>query len=125
MGFWVFMLIMVLLVPLTMLIFGRMFLSKGPKDINGLFGYRTSMSMKNKDTWNFAHRHFGKLWFRCGLVLLPLSLIAFLFVLGKDTETVGNTGLIIMAVQFALMLGSIFLTEAALKKTFNQNGTRR
>lgn len=26
-----------------------------PKNINGLIGYRTSRSMRNMDTWNFAH----------------------------------------------------------------------
>ena len=49
MGFWIFMLIMDLLIPLTMIGFGRYFIKKAPKEINGVFGYRTSMSMKNKD----------------------------------------------------------------------------
>ena len=47
MGFWIFMLVIDLLIPLTMIGFGRLFLKKIPKDINALFGYRTSMSMKN------------------------------------------------------------------------------
>ena len=52
MGFWIFMLIMDLLLPFTMIGFGRYFMKKAPKEINSVFGYRTSMSMKNKDTWN-------------------------------------------------------------------------
>ena len=55
MGFWIFMLIMDLLLPFTMIGFGRYFMKKAPKEINSVFGYRTSMSMKNKDTWEFAH----------------------------------------------------------------------
>ena len=51
MGFWIFMLIMDLLLPFTMIGFGRYFMKKAPKEINSVFGYRTSMSMKNKDTW--------------------------------------------------------------------------
>ena len=30
------------------------------EDVNFVFGYRTSMSMKNKDTWEFAHKYCGK-----------------------------------------------------------------
>ena len=51
MGFWIFMLIMDLLLPFTMIGFGRYFMKKAPKKINSVFGYRSSMSMKNKDTY--------------------------------------------------------------------------
>ena len=56
MAFWVFMLIMGLLIPLTMVGFGKLFLTRAPKNINMVFGYRTVMSMKNRDTWEFAHK---------------------------------------------------------------------
>ena len=65
MGFWIFMLIMDLLIPFTMIGFGKMFLKKAPDQINYVFGYRTSMSMKNQDTWVFAHHYcFGGI-FNC------------------------------------------------------------
>lgn len=57
MGFLIFMVIMLLLTPLTMIGFGKYFIKSAPKEINGAFGYRTSMSMKNKDTWQFAHNY--------------------------------------------------------------------
>ncbi|MCY6372198.1 SdpI family protein [Clostridium ganghwense] len=38
-------------------------MKKPPKEINSTFGYRTTMSSKNKDTWNFAHRYAGIVWF--------------------------------------------------------------
>ena len=60
MGFGIFMLLMDLLIPLTMVVFGKMFMTKSPKNINAVFGYRTTMSMKNKDTWEFAHKYCGK-----------------------------------------------------------------
>ena len=63
MGFWIFMLIMDLLIPFTMIGFGKMFLKKAPDQINYVFGYRTSMSMKNQDTWVFAHHYCGKIWY--------------------------------------------------------------
>ena len=52
MAFWIFMLIMDLLLPFTMIGFGRYFMKKAPKEINSVFGYRTSMSMKNKTHGN-------------------------------------------------------------------------
>ena len=61
MGFWIFMLVMDLLIPVTMVFIGKRFQKKPPKEINGIYGYRTAMSMKNKETWKYAHRCCGKL----------------------------------------------------------------
>ena len=119
------MLLMDLLIPLTMIGFGRLFLAKAPKNINATFGYRTTMSMKNKDTWEFAHKFCGKLWFRCGVVLLPISVIPLIFVLNKSIDTIGTVGGIICEIQLIPLVGIIFPTEVALKKTFDSNGVRR
>ena len=75
MGFWIFVLIMVLLIPSVMIGFGRYFMKKAPNEINAMFGYRTSMSMKNKETWDFAHQYCGKIWYICGLITLPITII--------------------------------------------------
>ena len=123
--FWCFMLISDLLIPLVMIGFGRLFSRRAPKHISRTFGYRTAMSMKNRDTWEFAHQCIGRLWLRCGLIALPCSVIPFLFVLPKDANTVGTMGLIVVPVQLILLLGTIFPTEAALKRTFDENGMRR
>ncbi len=125
MGFWIFMLIMVLLIPLMMIGFGRLFLKKAPGSINVVFGYRTSMSMKNKDTWEFAHKYCGRLWFYGGLVLLPLSVIPLLFVFHKGSDVVGNVGAVIEFIQLVPLIGSIIPTEMALRKNFDRDGVRR
>jgi len=124
-GFWGFMLIMDLLVPLTMIGLGKLFLTKAPKNINATFGYRTTMSMKNRDTWDFAHKYCGKLWFWLGLVLVPLSVIPLLFVLEKEITTIAAVGTVVCFVQLVPLVGSIIPTEIALKKTFDQNGKRK
>ena len=82
MGFWIFMLVMDLLFPVIMIVMGRYFMKTSPKEINYIFGYRTNMSMKNKDTWDFAHKYIGRLWFYLGLLLIPITVIPMLFVLG-------------------------------------------
>ena len=38
----------------------KIFYEKGSKGNKFSIGYRTSMSMKNKDTWEFAHKYCGK-----------------------------------------------------------------
>ena len=123
--FWIFMLLMDLLIPFTMAVFGRKLMTKPPKNINAAFGYRTTMSMKNQDTWDFAHKYFGKLWFKCGSVLIPLSVIPLAAVFNKGIDTIGIVGGIVCIVQFVPAIGTIIPTEAALKRTFDRNGSRR
>lgn len=125
MGFWVFMLVMSLLIPLGMTGFGVYFVKSGPKEINRGFGYRTSMSMKNRDTWQFAHRHCGRLWRIMGAALLVASLVFFLFLPGRDVDLVGIGGGILCAVQCVLLIGSIIPTEIALRKVFDGQGQRK
>ena len=125
MGFWMFMMIMDLLLPATMIGFGRYFIKKTPNEINAVFGYRTSMSMKNKDTWEFAHKYCGKIWYVCGLAMLPITVIFMLLVIGKNEDHVGTVGGIICGVQLIPLIGSIFPTEIALKKKFDKSGKRR
>ena len=108
MGFWVFMLVMDLLIPITMVAFGTYF-----------------MSMKNRDTWEFAHRHCGRVWQACGLILAPASVIPILFVLGGSDDAVGTVGGIVCAVQLAVLIGSVLPTERALRRAFDENGERR
>lgn len=125
MWFWVFMLIMELLLPFTMVGLGKHFLKTAPKEINMIFGYRTTMSMKNKDTWEFAHKYFGKIWLISGLVLLPVSMIVMILVIGKSDDFISVVGIILSVIQLIPLIGSIIPTEKALRKTFDQNGTRR
>ena len=125
MGFWIFMLAMNLLFPLIMLVMGKYFMKKSPKEINYIFGYRTNMSMKNKDTWDFAHNYFGKLWFRLGWLLIPISVIPMLFVIGKGEDIIGTVGMVVMVIDLILLIAPIFPTERALKKIFDKDGNKR
>lgn len=125
MGFWSFMLVTVLLVPLTMLVFGAYFSRRAPREINALFGYRTARSMKNEDTWRFAHRHIGQLWLWLGGVLLPLTvalMLLFWFLLPQTEGVVALYGLVIEGVQVVVLLLSILPTETALRRAFDENG---
>lgn len=125
MGLWVFTFVMDMLIPLTMIGFGKLFLKNAPKEINAVFGYRTSMSMKNKDTWEFAHKYCGRLWYRCGTVLLLVSAVAMLFTIGRSESVTGTVAAVVCALQIVFLIGSIYPTEKALKQNFDRDGKRR
>mgnify|MGYP004538272903 CR=1 FL=1 len=125
MGFWLFMLAMNLILPVSMIFFGKYFSKQAPEKINMLFGYRTTRSTKNEDTWRFAHSVFGRIWYRTGLILLPVTLAAMLLVFGRDKDMVGTVGSIVCLVQLPVMLYAILPTERALKKNFDEDGKRK
>ena len=124
MGFWIFMTATALLIPATMLFFGSRFLKDPPKR-NSAFGYKTAMSGKNDDTWDFAHRYIGRLWRRWGFVTLIASIAAMLLFLNKDMEAVGYAGLVLVFAEMVPLIGAIFPTERALRDTFDRFGHRK
>ena len=65
MWFWWFVLVCDMLIPILMVIVGNMMRKHTPEKINGMIGYRTARSMKNIDTWKFAHDHCGRLCLFC------------------------------------------------------------
>lgn len=125
MWFYILMFICNLLIPIVMLICGFFMFKYPPKEINGIIGYRTTMSRKNKDTWKFAHDYCGRLWFKIGLVLLiPTIIIQIPFAYSSE-NTIGYMTLFVEGIQLVTLLGSIVFVERALKKTFDENGFRR
>ena len=114
-----------LITPLIMIFFGRYFMKSAPKEINAAFGYRTAMSMKNEDTWKFAHKYSGRIWYICGLSALPVTAICMLCSAGKSVEFISKIGTVIMLAQLAALICSIVPTEIALRKNFDKFGQRR
>lgn len=79
--------------------------------------------MKNRDTWEFAHKFNGKIWFISGLILLPASVAALSLLIKR----VGfeSAILIVAGAQLVPILGSIIVTEAALRIKFDKSGERK
>lgn len=125
MTFWFCVLVSIFLIPVIMMVFGRAFSKKAPQKINRIFGFRTSMSMKNKDTWEFAHLLLGKIWLKCGVASLIVSVVPMLFVIGRSQETIENLGLVIMYLQLALLIVTVIIVEKALRNTFDKDGNRK
>ena len=125
MGFWLFMFSAVLLCPAVMLGLGYRFKTVGaPAKINYLFGYRTGRSMKNRETWEFAHRRCGIYWWKAGWVTLIVSAAAMLFFLRSDMDTTSIAGTAIVLVQLFPLCGVIVYVERGLRSEFDENGNR-
>lgn len=125
MWFFITMFLCNLLMPLIMLIGGYFMYKKTPKEINGIIGYRTSMSKKNEDTWKFAHEYCGRLWIKWGALLLIPSILVQIPFMRASENAIGNMTLLLEGVQLVALLGSIVFVEKELKRTFNENGIRR
>lgn len=116
---------MTLIIPLTMLLIGRSYEKKAPGKINSISGYRTAMSIKNRDTWEFAHNYFGRIWKKwSGWVLLG-SAAAMLICLDGTEDEVGLMGGLVCLAQTIVMCIPVIMTEKALKNTFDKYGMRK
>lgn len=118
-----FSLIMTAIMSLSMIGFGFLFVKKPPKEINSVLGYRTPMSTKNKDTWDFAHKYSGRVWIRSGIIITILSAV-IIFAL-QNFKNYNQIMLMLFYAQIATLLLVIPLTESALRKTFDKNGIRK
>ena len=114
-----------LLVPLIMIGLGWSFMKKPPKNINSLYGYRTSMSMKNQNTWEFAHRICGRVWCVAGCVMLPLAALAWT---RTRSYSVGEAGVLnagITVLEAVALILTIVPVEWALGRAFDKQGNRK
>ena len=125
MGFSIFMFICNLIIPVLMIVLGRIMWKNPPKNINGVYGYRTTMSMKNMDTWKFAHEHSGKLWWKAGWIMLIPTILVQLPFMKSNEDVVGTVGAILCTIQCVVLIATIFPTEKALKANFDKNGNRK
>ncbi len=123
----VFLSVMTMLIPVTMIGIGALWRNHPPQSMNWVYGYRTAMSMKNKETWDFAHRYHSRVWLLAGLVLGLVSLVV-LVAARLTCQTSGEFERCVMAVMLAQVLAlllSIIPTERALRKRFHADGTPR
>lgn len=123
--FKIIMLISVAFIPLLLIVIGKIFDKYPIKEPNIAIGFRTKLSMMNKETWDYAQRLFPKAWISLGRIMLPLSLIILFLLYSEDKDYTGNLALILMLVQVVLMLGSILYVNLKLKKAFNSDGSRK
>lgn len=118
--FYVFMFVMTLLIPATMLVFGYLWKKKPPEKINYGYGYRTKRSMASKEAWNYAHKHCGATWVKLGWftgVISVLLMIVLPFIT-LETVVVSIVSLVIVFLQMIPLIAPLITTERALKREF-------
>ena len=118
MWFWWFMFVCDLLIPIIMIVCGRILWKYPPSNINGIIGYRTARSMKNMDTWKFAQNYCGRLWWKSGWIMLLPSFVVHLPFYHSSEDSIGALGGILCTVQCIVLVVSTFFVERALKKYF-------
>lgn len=117
----IFLLFMNSIVPLMMIGFGYLWKKHPPQGVNWIYGYRTSMSMKNNETWNFAHKHNAKIWRLAGSIWLVVS-IMLMFMFKSYYE---EASIWINYIGLAIMILSLIPTEIELRKNFDKDGDKR
>lgn len=122
---WLTVFILNMFLPALMIFIGWLMRKHPPKKINFIYGYRTAMSRKNQDTWDFAHATCGKIWWRFGWALLATTALVQIPFFGGNDDTLGKLTVTIYTVQCILLLISILPVERALKKNFNPDGSRK
>lgn len=82
-----------------------------PKKINSFYGYKTPLSMKNQENWDFAQRFASKEMMKLGLVLAAFCGLAFV------TDFSNSTNLILGLFLAVIVIFIFFLrVEKAIRK---------
>lgn len=121
----IFYFIVLLLIPATMIGIGYAWKKHPPKTINCISGYRTTMSMKNQDTWDFAHIQMSKYWPYLGWFIGIVSIILLFILRDYDLEALSIAVIYITIFQAVGLLIPIPIIEYQLKKNFNKDGSRK
>ena len=114
-----------LIIPAVMLFGGYMMKTCPPRSISRWVGFRTALSMKNADTWAFAHACCGRVWWKAGWISLALSVLVQLSFAKTGEETLGVLALVMVLAQSFVLLGTVVYVQRELKRAFDESGRRR
>lgn len=82
-----------------------------PKKINHFYGYRTKISMKNQEIWDYAQQYSAEKLKKSGLFLILLGLCATFFTLNGQFEVWVAISIVTISPVYTLIL-----VEKKLKK---------
>ena len=69
-----------------------------PKKINGIYGYRTSSSMKSQENWDIAQRYSSQLMLKQGLGMLAIGGLLFALPIPDEMSAVISIALLVVSV---------------------------
>ena len=106
---------------LTLLVVGIVFWKYPPKKINEFYGYRTTLSRKSQEAWDFAQRYGAKLMTMFGLAALVVAAVAHWL---RNCLCINSDCLMLydititLALPIIVAIPPIVLTELELQKRF-------
>jgi uncharacterized membrane protein len=102
-----------LLCGLAFIIMGMSMYYYPPKEINSLYGYRTGSSIESQERWDFAQRFCAILAMKVSIIMIIVSLLAYL--VPVDTAIKQLSGVFLVIISTAYLFYS---TETAINKRF-------
>lgn len=109
-----------LLIGPLMLVISLIFFYFPPKKINLIYGHRTSMSMKNQDTWKEANKRSTHMMLLVSALTCIFQLIGIVFNINEETTILYATVFLVAG----LIIGVIVI-EKQLKAIFDKDGNRK
>lgn len=115
-----------MLLPLTMLGLGLMIWLTKP-GYGDAFGYRTTRSLKSKETWVRAQELFGNLCTKSYAVLSFLTLLSGVAIIIADADDLALTIAVnaVNLVNFIALFVIIGITDGTVKREFDKDGNRK
>ena len=112
--------IIALVTGFPFVLMGLVFKFFPPKDINSIYGYRTSSSMRNPETWQSANQFAAKLMIQMGALLVGVGVVTYVLPPSPVTGGLAGIALVILTVVM-----QIYFTEKHISKHFDEKGKRR
>ena len=110
-----------LVLGLLYLIIGAIQYRFPPKKINNWYGYRTSTSQKNQETWDEANRYSAKYMIKIGVIVIVIGFITTAILNNLVMSLKPKEALVIFVFMLGGMLPPILMivaTERHLNKLF-------
>ena len=103
-----------LLIPSAFLLLGLYFTIAPVKERNKTKGYRTNLSLKTQETWNYAQRIFAVIWMIFGVCLAGLIVLCnFIIPISHEIRSV-----IFVVASISVMMCCTPITEGMSKRKF-------
>ena len=103
-----------LLIPSAFLLLGLYFTIAPVKERNKTKGYRTNLSLKTQETWNYAQRIFAVIWMIFGVCLAGLIVLCnFIIPISHEIRSV-----IFVVASISVMMCCTPITEGMIKRKF-------
>ena len=91
-----------------------------PKKVNMMYGHRTSLSMKNQDTWLEANKRSALMMLLVSAMTCIFQLIGIVFKLNQE-KTILYATIFLVA---GLIIG-VLIVEKQLRSIFDKDGNRK